>query len=379
VDIRHIRRVMASIGALQVDTVNVLVRSHYLPLFSRLGPYSMPLLDNAIYSRRELFEAWAHVACIMPTERFPLLRHRMDGYPMESTEDFKRYHYWAKWARANGAYVERVLDEVRQRGPIAVGELDDPGQRRGEFWQTSEGKIALQWLFLTGQVMISRRMNFARSYDITERVLPPEVIERTPPAGPEARRALLLMAARSHGVGTARELADYYRMPVVASRTFLDELADEGALRKVSVEGWREKAYLHPDAKIPRTIDARALLTPFDSLVWERGRTERIFNFRYRIEIYTPEAKREYGYYVLPFLLSDRLVGRVDLKADRQGSRLLVRAAHIEQQAKPRVVADPLASELRAMARWLGLDSIVVEKRGALAAALRTAVASSSA
>ena len=374
VDIRHVRRVMSRIGMLQVDTVNVVTRSHYLPLFSRLGPYSMSLLDDAVYRRRELFEAWAHVACILPIEHYPLLRDRMDGYTMDSNEDFKRYRYWAQWAEANSTYVTKVFDEVTQRGPIAVRELEEPGQRRGEFWLTSEGKMALQWLFLTGRIMIGQRTNFARSYDITERVVPPRILESPTPDAAEARRTLLLMAARSHGVGTARDLADYYRMPVIASRKVLDELAREGALRKVSVEGWRDPGYLHPEAKMPRTVNARALLTPFDSLVWERDRTERIFGFRYRIEIYTPEAKREYGYYVLPFLLGDRLAGRVDLKADRQNSLLLVRGAHVEPGMQPNIVSESLAIDLLEMARWLSLDGITVEKRGALAPRLKRAL-----
>jgi uncharacterized protein YcaQ len=336
----------------------------------------MSLLDDAVYKRRELFETWAHVACMLPMEHYPLLRYRMDGYTMEANEDFKRYRYWAQWAEENSAYVDNVLDEVTQRGPLAVRELEEPGERRGVFWMTSEGKIALQWLFLTGQVMISQRTNFARSYDIPERVVPRHVLDGPAPDATSAKRAKLLLAARSHGVGTARELADYYRMPVIASRKVLDDLVGESALQKVSVEGWREHGYLHPDAKAPRRIDARALLTPFDSLVWERGRTERIFDFRYRIEIYTPEQKREYGYYVLPFLLGERLVGRVDLKADRQKSSLLVRAAHIEAWAKAGEVAEALAVELQAMAIWLGLERIVVEKRGGLAPMLQRALRS---
>jgi uncharacterized protein YcaQ len=374
VDIRHLRRVLSRIGVLQLDTVNVLVRSHYLPVFSRLGPYAMSLLDDAAYARRELFETWAHVACMLPIDHYPLLRHRMDAYHTEPADEFKRFHYWARWAKANRAYVERVLDEVRQRGPIAVRELDDPGERRGVFWMTSEGKMALQWLFLTGKVMVHQRTNFARSYDVTERVVPQAVLESPVPDTEEAQRALLLQAARAHGVGTARDLADYYRMPVVRSRAVLEKLVAEQALRKVSVEGWREPGYLHPDVKLPRAVEARALLTPFDSLVWERDRTERIFGFRYRIEIYTPEHKREFGYYVLPFLLGERLVGRVDLKADRAKRTLVARAAHLEAGAEAGAAADALADELATMACWLELDRVVVERRGDLAGALGRAV-----
>ena len=374
IDIRHIRRVLSRISVLQLDTVNVLVRSHYLPLFSRLGPYPMSLLDEAAYQRRELFETWAHVACMLPIEHYPLLRYRMDRYATESSDDFKRFHHWARWAKANSGYIDRVLEEVKRRGPLAVRELDDPGERRGVFWQTSEGKMALHWLFLTGRVMVHERTNFARSYDITERVVPRDVLERPVPDAIEAERTLLLMVARALGVGTARDLADYYRMPVVRSRALLDGLANEHALRKVSVEGWREPAYLHPEAKAPRAVQAQALLTPFDSLVWERARTERIFGFRYRIEIYLPENKRQFGYYVLPFLLGDRLVARVDLKADRAARSLLVRAAHIEPEAEAGEVAAALTDELRTMAGWLELDRVVVDRRGSLASALGRAM-----
>ncbi|MEX0786076.1 MAG: crosslink repair DNA glycosylase YcaQ family protein [Dehalococcoidia bacterium] len=360
VDIRHLRRVMAKIELLQIDTVNVLVRAHYMPLFARLGPYPMSLLDEAVYQRRELFETWAHVASIAPVERYPLLRHRMDG---------GLHHNWERWAQANSAYVDAVLDEVRRRGPITAGELEDPGPRGGVFWVRTAGRTALDYLFRKGAVMIAGRSNFTRAYDLTERVLPRELLEREPPAEEAAQREMLLHSARAYGIGTAAELADYYRLRVPAAKALLRDLVREDALREVSVEGWKEPAYLHPDARTPRAINARALLAPFDSLIWDqnRKRTERLFGFRYVLEIYLPEKQREYGYYVYPFLLGDRLVARVDLKADRKRGRLQVKAAYVEDGEDERAVAGELAKELALMAEWLGLERVEVGRRGNLA------------
>ncbi len=362
VDVRHLRRVLSHIGLLQIDTVNVLVRSHYMPLFSRLGPYPMSLLDDAIYRHRELFETVAHELSLVPVEHYPLLRHRLDAEA--------RYKWTRRWAASNRRYIELVLDEVRRKGPLSTDELENPGRRFGTFWTTSQGKSALHWLFLKGRVMVQNRRNFARSYDLTERVLPHHLLDGDVPDQTEAQRALLVLAARSHGVGTARDLADYYRLPIPRARDLLRDLAAEGALREVRVDGWGETAYLHPEARLPRSVAARALLTPFDSLIWERDRTQRLFDFRYRIEIYVPEKRRTFGYYVLPFLLGDRLVARVDLKADRTKRRLLVQAAHIEPDAEPSAVADALAEELRTMAGWLELEALTVSRRGSLASVL---------
>ena len=366
IDIRHLRRVLSRVGLLQIDTVNVLVRSHYMPLFSRLGPYPMSLLDDAVYRRRELFETWAHEASFVPVEHYPLWRHRMEGEA--------GYLWTRRWAGANKGYIEQVLNEVRRRGPLAHNELTEPGERWGTFWTTSRGKGALEWLLRRGRVMVHDRHNFQRIYDLTERIIPQRLLDGSRPSEIDAQRALLLLAARSHGVGAARDLADYYRLPIPASRKLLRELADEGALRAVSVEGWKETAYLHPDARTLRSVRAQALLTPFDSLIWERDRTERLFDFRYRIEIYVPQKQREFGYYVLPFLLDDRLVARVDLKADRSGGRLLVKAAYLEAGQAAGAVVERLAAELRLMAGWLALDTVRVGRRGNLARQLRDAL-----
>ncbi len=363
VDIRHLRRVLSRVGLLQMDSVNVLVRSHYMPLFSRLGPYPVSLLDDAVYRRRELFETWAHAASLVPVEVYPLLRYRMDAdVPWERVR---------QWVRRNGGYIDGVLDEVRRKGPLAAAELDDPGGRAGPWWGWSKGKNAMEWHFRKGRVMVHDRRNFERVYDLTERVLPRHVLDGDTPDETEAGRALLLLAARSHGVGTARDLADYYRLPLPRAHELLRDLASEKVLREVRVEGWREPAYMHPDARLPRSVAAHALLSPFDSLIWERGRTERLFDFRFRIEAYLPERRRQYGYYVLPFLLGDRLVGRVDLKADRARGRLLIKGAFIEDGQDPSRAAERLAQDLREMAGWLGLDSLRVGRRGNLSERLR--------
>ena len=369
IDIRALKRVMGRVGLLQIDSVNVLVRAHYMPLYSRLGPYPRDLLDDAVYRRRELFEAWAHVASLVPVDCYPLLRHQMHS-------NVPQWRHFRRWAEANKAYVDAVLDEVRERGPLTAKELDDPGQRRGTWWMRSKGKQALEWHFRCGNLMAHSRPNFERVYDVTERVLPEAALRQPVVEEREAQREFLMRAARSHGVGTARDLADYYRLPITRSRELLRELTEDGALHEVSVEGWRDVAFIHPDAKAPRQIRARALLTPFDPVVWERARTERLFDFTYQIEIYVPEKKRQYGYYVLPFLLDGELVGRVDLKADRKAGRLHAKGVFVEEGQNERRVAGALAEELRAMADWLELDGVRVGRRGNLSGALRAALAS---
>ena len=280
-----------------------------------------------------------------------------------------------EWGGANKEDVEAVRGEVRGRGPLSAKELEDPGWRRGSWWMRSKGKQALEWHFRCGNLMASDRPNFERVYDVTERVLPADVLDQEPVPEREAQREFLMRAARSHGVGTAKDLADYYRLPILRSRELLKELVAEGTLREVSVEGWRDPAYLHPETGAPRRIAARALLTPFDPVVWERSRAERLFNFTYQIEIYVPEKKRQYGYYVLPFLLDGELVGRVDLKADRTAGKLHAKGVFIEEGQDERRVAGELAEELRVMADWLELDGVRAGHRGTLSGALRTALA----
>ena len=373
IDVRHIRRTIDRVGVLQIDSVNVLVRSYELPLFSRLGPYPRSVLTDLVERRRELFEYWAHEASFAPVELHPLLRWRMEA---------AAGHAWGVVRRLQQDlpdYVAKVYAEVSERGPISAAELADGGQKSGPWWGWSKGKAALEWLFWAGDLTSAGRgPNFERRYDLPERVLPREVIDAPTPTIEDAHRQLLLRAARHHGVGTARDLADYFRIKVPVARPRLLELVEQGALLPVRIEGWRDIAYLHPDAARPRRVHARALLSPFDSLVWERSRAERLFGVKIRIELYTPAEKRVHGYYVLPFLLGEDIVARVDLKSDRKNGRLLVQSAWIDPAHAASVAAEAitpeLADELRLMAGWLGLNDITVARKGDLAAALRRAI-----
>jgi uncharacterized protein YcaQ len=366
VDRRHVRRVFASVGLIQIDSVNVIVRSQELPLFARLGPHRRDLL-SAMVDDGELFEYWGHEASLLPVELFPLLRWRMDAAGAKAAG----WNGLIRLAHERPDYVEAIYEEVAERGVVSAGELDDPGDKSGPWWGWRHGKQALEYLFWCGRLSARRRTSFERVYDLTERMIDPEILARPVPSEADAQKELLVRAARAQGIGTARDLADYFRINVPIARKLVAELAEEGRLVPATVEGWRDPAFLHPEARTPRRIDARALLSPFDSLVWERARTERLFGFRYRLEIYTPAPKRVYGYYVLPFLLGDAIVARVDLKADRADGVLLVRGAFAEQGHDPIAIAAPLAEELALLGGWLGLDRVVVHDHGDLAPALR--------
>ena len=374
--LRTFSRTLARTGVLQVDSVNVLQRAHYMPLFSRMGAYDTDLLRRASERRpRRMVEYWAHVQAFMPVELWPVMQHRM--------EEFRVSPRWGEWQRRNHDVVERVLEEVRDRGASTARQLDDGAPRSREHWgwNWSEARKALDYLFVSGQLAIAARTSqFEPVYDLPERVLPAHVLALPTPSRDDAIVELVRRAARSHGVATLRCLTDYYRLQLqkgagqAAARRAVDVLVESGELLPVRVEGWARQAWLHRDAALPRRVDARALLSPFDPVVWERERTEHLFDFHYRIEIYVPEPQRRFGYYVLPFLLGDRIVGRVDLKADRATGRLLVQAAYAEPGA-PEETAHELAAELRDLAGWLGLDEVVVRERGGLAPALAAAVA----
>jgi len=382
VDVRHIRRALDALGIVQLDSVNIFSRSHYMPLFSRLGPYPRETLDQltvhqdgidgkAKADRRELFEYWGHEASLIPVDMQPLLRWRM------ARADSLAWAGVARIGREERALVKRVLKQVREQGPIRAGEVGSPKRVRqaGEMWNWNDGKKALEYLFFAGEVAAERRVNFERLYDLPERVLPASILEMPTPSEGEAQRALLLFAARRLGVATEPDLGDYFRLPRADSKARLAELVEAGALVPASVKGWDVPAYAPPDLRVPRRIQARALLTPFDSMVWARERTERLFGFRYRIEIYVPAAKRVHGYYVLPFLLGDRLAARVDLKSDRQAGVLRVVGAFAEPGIEGGVVARELADELRLVSEWLGLGGVEVARKGDLAPALGKAVA----
>ena len=364
---RTFNRTLSRTGVLQIDSVNVLQRAHYMPLFSRMGPYDADLLTRAAESSpRRLVEYWAHVAAFMPVDLWPHMQHRMTRYREEG-------HVWM---REKPALAASVLAEVREAGAATARDLDDglPRVKENWGWNWSDTKKALEYLFVTGQLAVARRNSaFERVYELPERVIPRRILNASTPAREEAHIELVRRAAISHGVGTELCLRDYFRMHHSEARPAIQALVEAGELLPVRVEGWARQAYLHRDARLPRKVDARALLSPFDPVVWERSRTEHLFGFRYRIEIYVPEHKRVHGYYVLPFLLGEQLVARVDLKADRQGGVLLVKGSFAEPGA-PEETAAELAAELEAMAGWLGLGAVAVEPRGDLAPELTVAV-----
>jgi len=365
VDARHFRRALDRMTILQLDSVNVLCRSHFLPVFARLGAYDRDQLDHWIWQSGENHEFLAHEASITRMDLYPLLRHRMDISRWKGGTAFKAEH---------PEQLDAIRVEIDEHGPRSVKDLPDAGDRSGPWWGWSKGKIGLEVMYRNGDLSIAERTKtFLTHYDLPERVIPSEVLGADPVEPQDAWRAMLLLGARSHGIGTDKDLADYFRLKVTDCRPLLAELVATGQLRQVEVEGWDDPAYLHPEAKRPRSVDARALLSPFDPVVWFRPRAERLFDFHYRIEIYVPEKKRVHGYYVLPFLLGDEIVGRVDLKADRTAGQLLAKAAFIEPGHDKAVVAPALAQTLHEMAAWLGLDTVKVGRRGDIAAELAAA------
>jgi len=363
-------RTIKQIGLLQLDSVNVLVRSHYLPLYSRLGPYAPETLDALSHrSPRALFEYWGHEASLIPVDFHPLFRWRMERARRGS-------NVWgglSRFAKARAGFVAAVLNEVKDRGPIGAGELADGGKSTGNWWGWSEGKRALEYLFWTGQLTSAGRRGFERLYDLPERIIPLSTLRAPTPDEALAQRNLVERAASALGIAIEADLRDYFRLDLADARERVAELVEEGVLRRVSVEGWKQHAYLHTDAKLPPQIDACALLSPFDSLIWMRPRTDRLFNFHYRLAFYTPKHKRKQGYYVTPFLLGDRLVARVDLKSDRKNGRLLVLGGHVESGAALAKVVAHLGPELSRIAHWLGLAKVAHRGRGELVAALRRA------
>jgi uncharacterized protein YcaQ len=374
---RHLAALIRRLGLLQLDFVNVLAPSHYLVPFSRLGPYDRSALDRVVYGGRAFTEQWAHEASIVPIETWPLLRHRRDTHiarPWGFDEIMARHHH----------YVETALGAIRERGPLAPADLPDPthtGRRLPGSWYGTVPRAVLEACFGRGQLAVTaRRDNFSRVFDLVERVIPHEHLHRLVDRH-ESQRELLRIAARACGVGTAADLADYFRMKVGEARPRIHELVTVGDLRLVHVEGWREPACVPRDlddsARGRRPIDARALLSPFDPLIWFRPRTKRLFHFDYRFEIFVPAQKRKWGSYVLPFLMGDRLAARVDVKADRHNNRLAVPGAYLEPGADADTVAPALASELHSLAVWLGLDRVRVGRRGGLAAPLRAALGDS--
>jgi uncharacterized protein YcaQ len=357
------------LNLLQIDSVNVLVRSHYLPLYSRLGAYPHATLDARSFGRkkRALFECWAHEASLLPMELHPLMRWRM----ARARAGCGTYAQMDRFGREERAYLREVLDFVTRNGPAAAAQVPGGGKAEGGWWGWSRGKLALETLFDQGLVTAATRQGFERLYDIPERVIPAEILNLPTPEEADAIRQLMDLSGRALGVATEIDLRDYFRLPVASARRALAELVEDGSLAPVSVEGWKQQAYLHRDARLARKAGGTALLSPFDPVVWERSRAERLFGFHYRIEIYTPADKRKFGYYVLPFLHRDRIAGRVCLKADRQTGVLRANAIHHEPHADVQDTAEALAGELELMAKWLSLGGVEAGKAGNLAGALR--------
>ncbi len=354
IGVGRVRALIGDLGALQVDSVNVLVRSQYLPTFSRLGAYDRTLLDRAVYGRpRRIFEYWGHEASYLPIDAFPLFRWRME----QSRKGIGVWTSVARVGRERKDLIRRVRAAFEERGPLAASDFSD-AKSLGSWWGWTDTRRAVEFLFWTGEITpAKRRTSFERLYDLTERIIPQDVLQARV-GEEEAQRELVLRAARAFGIATEADLRDYFRLPVLGARRAVNDLVESQALIPVKVEGWKQQAYLYSQARVPRKVQGAALLSPFDSLVWNRQRTHRLFDFHYRIEIYTPAHKRVHGYYVLPYLLDDRLVARVDLKSDRAGGALLVHAIHYEPGIDRRDVRSRLGESLKQMAAWLNLDRV---------------------
>ncbi|WP_286913050.1 MULTISPECIES: winged helix-turn-helix domain-containing protein [unclassified Pseudomonas] len=352
-----IKRMLQRLGVVQIDSVNALVRSHYLPLFSRLGDYAPAMLDQLAWGRgrqRQLFEYWGHEASLLPLSLYPLLRWRM----AHAADGRGIYRQLAQFGRERQDVIARVLRAVREQGALGAGSLSTRQERAGPWWDWSEEKHALEWLFAAGEVTVAGRRGFERLYDVPDKVLPRAILDMPQPREADAHQGLMLHAAQALGVATERDLRDYFRLEPGQAKAALAELLADGRLQAVQVQGWKQPAYCAGTPRIPRQVATSALLSPFDSLVWERERTERLFDFRYRLEIYTPAHKRVYGYYVLPFLFDGRIAARVDLRAERAQGQLAVHAVHAEAAGLGEAGYQALAAQLLHLARWLGLERV---------------------
>jgi uncharacterized protein len=368
---RQFNALLERLGLVQIDSVNVLVRAHYMPFFSRLGSYPIEWLDEAAYHarKRQLFEYWGHEASLIRLDLLSYLGWRM----RKSATGEGVWRSVRNISKEQPELLRRIETEIRDRGPMSAGQLEKvlSGERRTTgWWGWSDCKRAVEWLFWVGRLTTVNRRNFERIYDLTDRVFPtfrPEEISEA-----EGHRTLIKVAAKALGIATAGDLRDYFRLAAEGGHGAVQQLVSAGELIQVDVDGWSQPAFLHPKARLPRQLEIKALVSPFDPLLWDRRRAERLFGFRYRIEIYTPAHKREHGYYVVPFLLGDAFVARLDLKADRAAGTLRVLSAHYEPAVKPEEIAEPLRSELGELANWLSLETITVSKRGNLAPALNS-------
>lgn len=352
----QMRKAIDKLGLLQIDSVNVLVRAQYMPLFSRLGTYDRTALDALLIKKpRRYFEYWGHEASVLPIDYHPLLRWRMS----DADQGRGVWKPLAAYAGKKRVEADALLQRIMMEGALAASDLSGKKAGRG-MWVWSDVKHALEWLFWSGKIVVThRRTNFEKVYDLPERVLPSSILQLPTPTEGDAKRELLARSARALGIATADDLRDYYRIPLTGVQLALDELVEKGTISRVRVQGWKQQAYLHHAARAGRRVEGACLLSPFDPLVWYRPRAERLFGFRYRLEIYTPVHKREYGYYVLPFLLDGKLVARVDLKAGRKSGDLIVLAIHTEPHA-PAHTLEHLTEELHLMAQWLDLGRVKV-------------------
>ncbi|WP_332658580.1 winged helix-turn-helix domain-containing protein [Brevundimonas sp.] len=367
----HVRDSARRLGVIQIDSVNVVTRTHYLPAFSRLGDYPREALEAEAWGpRRSLFEYWGHEASLLPLETQPLFRWRM-----ERARGGAMWTGLSRFGREKRDYIDGVLAEIERRGPVTGGDFAEGPRGAPGWWSWSDGKRALEWLFWAGLITTKTRNGFERVYDLTERALPARIIDLPTPDEADAQRELVRISARAMGVATAADLRDYFRLPLADARERIAELVEGGELTPVSVKGWRQPAYLAAGARSPRKVSGAALLSPFDNLIWARDRTERLFDVKVRLEIYTPAHKRAHGYYVLPFLEDEAITARVDLKSDRKAGTLLVQAAWREPDATAETAAR-LAEELKRMAGWLGLERVEVVGKGDLAGALESAISS---
>lgn len=376
VDRRHLRRVMKRLRVLQLDSIPVVIRTQYLPFHSRLGPYRAGLLDRIAYRDDAWFESWAHEASLLPVESEPLFRW-MKARAREG-------HTW-KWLHAfasrEPAYVQRVLAEVRERGALAPAQLSEPRPAAGGggWGNRSQGAMALDWLFRVGEVGIRRTGNFEKRFSVLADIVPDSIRNVPTPTRAEAIRALSVQSVEALGVGTASDVADYFRLPIRDVRAALAELVEDGRVVSADVEGWTRPAFADPGAVTPRRIEGARVLSPFDPIVWKRDRAQRLFDFEYKIEIYTPAAKRRWGYYVLPVMVDGHLVARLDVKTDRIASVLRVKAAYAEAGSRAGALAPRVLDALDDLARLVEVEEVRVERRGDLASSLRTQLAGRSA
>lgn len=367
----HLRRMMRRLNIIQLDSVPVIIRTQYMPGFSRLGPYEPELLDHIAYRKDEWFEAFVHEASLVPVEDEPLFRFMKDRSLAGGT-----WGGLVELAKKEASYVDDVLQEVTERGPLKANQLSEPRPREGEWWGSrSLGTFALDWLFRIGAVGVRRVGNFEKEFDLLERIVPPDVIATPSPSEEDSLKELLVRSAAALGVGTGPCLTDYFRLPKRAVKPLFAELVEDGRLVLCDVPGTHRETYMHPDTVVPRTMHARALLSPFDPIVWFRERGSWLFDFDYRIEIYVPKPKRQYGYYVLPFLLGDEIVARCDLKTDRNDGVLRLLGAFAEPGRDEATIAPELAAELQQLATMVGVDQVSVDCRGRLADGVSAALA----